>query len=83
MSMTTGTQTLLDQWLKWTACAVTLTGAACTSLDINPVNIYLLNLGAAVYLVWSWRIREWSLIVINAALLTIYAAGTVRNLLLS
>jgi hypothetical protein len=47
------------------------------------VNIYLLNLGAAVYLVWSWRIREWSLIVINAALLTIYAAGTVRNLLLS
>ncbi len=62
-------------WLKWTACIVTLTGALCTALRIDPTNIYLLNLGAAIYLVWSIRIREWNLIVINAALLIIYIVG--------
>jgi len=64
-----------DLWLKWTACAVTLSGAICTSLRIDPTNIYLLNLGAVLYLIWSVRIREWNLIVINAALLVIYIVG--------
>ncbi len=62
-------------WLKWTACIVTLAGALCTALRIDPTNIYLLNAGAAIYLVWSLRIREWNLIVINAALLIIYIVG--------
>ncbi len=62
-------------WLKWTACIVTLAGALCTALRIDPTNIYLLNAGAAIYLVWSIRIREWNLIVINAALLIIYIVG--------
>ncbi len=65
----------MDFWLKWTACIVTLAGALCTALRIDPTNIYLLNLGAAIYLVWSIRIREWNLIVINAALLLIYIVG--------
>ena len=62
-------------WLKWTACIVTLAGALCTALRIDPTNIYLLNAGAAIYLVWSIRIKEWNLIVINAALLIIYIVG--------
>ncbi len=62
-------------WLKWTACIVTLAGALCTALRIDPTNIYLLNAGAAIYLVWSIRIKEWNLIVINAALLLIYIVG--------
>ncbi len=65
----------MDFWLKWIACIVTLAGALCTALRIDPTNIYLLNLGAAIYLVWSIRIREWNLIVINAALLIIYIVG--------
>ncbi len=64
-----------DFVLKWTACLVTLGGALCTALRIDPMNIYLLNAGAFLYLVWSVRIREWNLIVINAALLTIYCVG--------
>ncbi len=64
-----------DFILKWTACAVTLVGALCTALRIDPMNIYLLNAGAFLYLIWSIRIREWNLIVINAALLTIYCVG--------
>jgi hypothetical protein len=61
--------------LKWTACAVTLAGALCTSLRIDPMNIYLLNAGALLYTVWSLRIREWSLVTINVGLLTIYLVG--------
>lgn len=61
--------------LKWVACAVTLSGALCTSLRIDPMNIYLLNAGALLYLVWSIRIREWNLTSVNAGLLTIYIVG--------
>ena len=66
---------MIDTVLKWVACAVTLVGALCTSLQIDPLNIWLLNLGALLYLVWSVRIREWSLITINAGLLLIYIVG--------
>jgi hypothetical protein len=63
--------------LKWLACAVTLAGAVCTALRVDPMNIYLLNLGAALYLIWAWRIRELNLIVINAGLLLIYVMGLI------
>jgi hypothetical protein len=66
---------MLNSTLKWTACAVTLAGALCTALRIDPLNIYLLNAGALIYLVWSLRIREWSLVTINAGLLAIYIVG--------
>jgi hypothetical protein len=66
---------LFNSTLKWTACAVTLAGALCTALRIDPINIYLLNAGALIYLIWSLRIREWSLVTINAGLLAIYIVG--------
>lgn len=66
---------MLNSTLKWTACAVTLAGALCTAVRIDPLNIYLLNAGALLYLIWSLRIREWSLVTINAGLLTIYIVG--------
>ena len=62
-------------YLKWSACIVTLIGAVLTSLRIDPMNIYLLNLGAMLYFVWGYRIREWNLIVINAGFILIYAVG--------
>jgi hypothetical protein len=65
----------LDFALKWVACIVTLVGALCTALRIDPMNIYLLNAGAFLYLIWSVRIRELNLIVINASLLLIYIVG--------
>ncbi len=66
---------MLNFILKWVACAVTLSGALCTALRIDPMNIYLLNLGSILYLMWSVRIREWNLIVVNAVLLLIYITG--------
>lgn len=64
-----------DFMLKWAACFITLAGALCTALRIDPLNIYLLNAGSFLYLIWSVRIREANLIVINAALLLIYLVG--------
>ena len=62
-------------YLKWSACVITLIGAVLTSLRIDPANIYLLNLGAILYFIWGYRIREWNLIVINAGFILIYTVG--------
>ena len=62
-------------YLKWLACGVTFAGALCTSLRIDPLNIYLLNAGAVLYLAWGYRIREWNLVAINSGLLIIYLYG--------
>lgn len=66
---------MLDNILKWTACAVTLTAALLTSFELLTYNRELFAVGSALYLLWSVRIREANLIVINGALLAIYAAG--------
>ena len=64
-----------DFYTKWAACAFTLVGALFTSLRWDPFNIWFLNVGSLLYLIWSLRIREWNLVAINAGLLTIYAVG--------
>jgi hypothetical protein len=65
----------LDKVLKWSGMLCVVLGALATSFRIDPVNIYLLNLGALLYLIWAVRIREWNLIVVNAVLLLIYIIG--------
>ena len=69
---------MLNTVLKWTACCVTLVGALLTSLEMHTVNREILTVGGILYLIWSVRIREWNLIVINAALILIYAVGLLR-----
>ena len=66
---------MLNNILKWLGCAAVCAGALCTSLRVDPANIYLLNLGAVLYLWWAVRIGERSLIVVNAVLLGIYLIG--------
>ena len=72
---------MINNILKWSALVITLSGAICTSMKLDPMNVYLLNLGCVVYLAWSWRIREWSLVLVNAGLLAIYLPGGVMRLL--
>jgi hypothetical protein len=61
--------------LVWTATALTLAGALCTSLRIDPLNVYLLNLGSACFLWWACRIRDRAMITVNSGLLAIYMIG--------
>lgn len=68
-------------YLKWLATFVTIAGAVCTSINIYPLGPFLLNVGAAIWLVVAIKWREWSLITINATLLLIYTVGLVAKLL--
>ena len=66
---------MIDKILKWAGCTTVCCGALATSLRIDPLNIYLLNAGALIYLIWAIRIRELNLIVVNGILLALYAIG--------
>jgi len=61
--------------IKWTATAIVLFGAILTSLNIYPYNIYVLNVGTSLFLLWSIRVREPAMIAVNAGLLLIYLFG--------
>ena len=61
--------------LKWAGTLITLAGALCTSLRIDPLNVYLLNLGSLVFVIWAFRIRDRAMITVNAGLLSIYLVG--------
>ena len=61
--------------LKWAGTIITLAGALCTSLRIDPLNVYLLNLGSFVFVIWALRIQDRAMITVNAGLLTIYIVG--------
>ena len=65
----------MNNFLRWLATAITLVGALLTSLDIHPVNIYLLNFASVLWTIWSIRVKENSLIVVNIGMLAIYTMG--------
>jgi len=66
--------------LKWTGTILTLFGAVLTSIDIQPYNIWLLNVGSAVFVAWAVRIRDGAMITVNLGLLTIYSIGVTLRL---
>ena len=67
----------MNNFIKWTATAVTLLGALLTSLQYVPENIYVLNLASVIWLLWAIRVKENSLIAVNLGLLAIYALGLI------
>ena len=82
-------QSWFNNFLKWTATVLTLLGAALVSAKtdtalaslIQSWDVRCLNLGCVVWLIWSVRIRDFGLIVVNGGLLLIYLVGTVRSFL--
>jgi len=62
-------------FIKWIATLVTLGGALATTLALDPLNIYLLNFGAVLFLVWGILIKEKAMVAVNAGLLGIYVFG--------
>ena len=63
--------------IKWVATFVTLLGALATALMFDPLNVYLLNLGAVLFLIWAVLIKERAMITVNAGLLLIYLIGII------
>lgn len=66
--------------LKWIATIITLLGAICVSLSIDPLNVILMNLGAFLFLIWSYLIREKALICVNGGLLAVYLFGFILRI---
>jgi hypothetical protein len=67
--------------LKWLGTSFTILGALLTSLgNWDPLNVIAFNLGAVFWLWASIRMREASLITVNAVLLTIYVFGSILRL---
>lgn len=67
--------------LKWIATVLTLIGALLTSLAIDPINVWLLNLGSIIFVIWAVRIRDLAMITVNSGLLVIYSVGTIWRLI--
>jgi hypothetical protein len=61
--------------VKWVATVITLSGAVATALMFDPLNIWLLNLGAFLFLIWGYLIRDKAMITVNAGLLLVYLVG--------
>jgi 4-hydroxybenzoate polyprenyltransferase len=61
--------------LEWLATVVTIAAALATALSIDPLNIYLFNIGSVLWLVWAVRIKRASLVVVNVGLLAVYVYG--------
>jgi len=66
--------------LKWVATFVTLGGALTTALMIDPLNIWLLNSGALLFLIWGFLIKEKAMIAVNFGLLAIYVFGLIYRI---
>ena len=66
--------------LKWVATLITLGGALATALAIDPLNIWLLNLGALLFLIWGVCIRERAMVAVNFGLLAIYVFGLIYRI---
>jgi hypothetical protein len=63
--------------LEWSATIVTVGAAIATALSIDPLNIYLFNIGSVLWLVWAVRIKRASLMVVNVGLLAVYVYGLI------
>lgn len=61
--------------LKWTATFIALAGAIATTLQLTPINLYILNIASVIFLVWAVRINEKSIICVNIGMLAIYGFG--------
>jgi hypothetical protein len=68
----------LVETMKWVSTAIMLLAALAIVEGLHPTSIYLLNLGSLAWLLTSIMWREWSLIVVNASLLAVYAYGLLK-----
>jgi hypothetical protein len=65
---------------KWVATVITLGGAICTALMIDPLNIILLNIGSFLFLIWGSMIRDRAMMTVNGGLLFVYFIGIIVRL---
>ena len=71
-------QTKLWTFIEVLATGTLIIGVALTSWNIYPANIYMSVVGNFLWLLMGWYWKKWSLIIIEAFILVIYACGMIK-----
>jgi hypothetical protein len=66
--------------LKWAATSILIVGAMLLSVDVYPLGGIVENVGTLVFFIWSVRVKETALVVVNGALFLIYTSGLLVKL---
>ena len=74
-------QTRLWTFIEVLATGTLIIGVALTSWNIYPANIYMSVVGNFLWLLMGWYWKKWSLIIIEAFILVIYACGMIKYFL--
>ena len=62
---------------KWIGTAAIIVGALATAGGFDPVNIVAFNIGSTFWLLAAIRMKDATLMAVNAGLLGIYALGAI------
>jgi 4-hydroxybenzoate polyprenyltransferase len=73
--------TRITRALGWIGCLFICIGAIAVTLEIDPLNIYMLNAGAIVYAVWGYRTKQWNQVTVNLFLIAVYSFGAIWRLI--
>ena len=65
---------------KWIGTAFTIAGALATAAKLDPLNVVFFNIGTIAWLYAAIKMKEKSLIAVNAGLLAIYVVGAIIRL---
>lgn len=65
-------------WFEWTCTALLIFGVVLTSFNIYPLNLYVLLVGNAVWMVLAWIWKKYSLLVVQTVITLIYVVGIVN-----
>jgi len=72
---------MINRYLGWIGCFFVCLGAMLTTLKIDPLNIYALNMGAIVYALWGLRTRQWNQVAVNLFLIAVYGIGALWRMI--
>jgi hypothetical protein len=79
--MTNLDSTKINNMIGWFGCIVVCVGALAVALNIDPLNVYALNLGALIYAIWGYRTKQWNQVAVNAFLISVYTFGAIYRLI--
>lgn len=70
----------MSKFFEWIGTIITLSGAVLTTLGIDPLNIYIMNIGSLIWVIWAILERKFGILIVNLGLLLIYVYGIIiRN----
>jgi hypothetical protein len=64
--------------LEWVATIITIIGAFLTSMDNHPMNLYFLNTGSILWMIWAYFEKKPSIALVNGVMVGIYIFGVIR-----